>query len=327
MSGAATIDSERPLAEIGLDSLSVLLLRGRLIAEFGPVAALPVVTFLGGATVAGLASAICDRAGTAAPVPGASVAALKAAGSRVPVVLVPPIMRTAFRFTGLADQLDGHPVYGLTPAGLDGRSAPHDSIERMAAAHIQELRAAVPGGSYVVAGACFGGLVAWEMAQQLTDRGVAVPLLVLLDVDPLPAQPQSRRQQYEDAVGAAAEWLRAKRQRLAQHRRHRTLRKWAAARLTGRSTGVEIRLEEVVRTHWAAQLRYRARPFCGRVLIVFSEEKAPKSARDTDRWRRVVNGALDIVTMPGTTHVEILSDPYTPRLGGVIRQRLDALYP
>jgi thioesterase domain-containing protein len=51
----------------------------------------------------------------------------------------------------------------------------------MAAHHIAEIRKVQPVGPYRIGGYCFGGIVAFEMAQQLTDAGEQIERLVLVD--------------------------------------------------------------------------------------------------------------------------------------------------
>jgi thioesterase domain-containing protein len=51
----------------------------------------------------------------------------------------------------------------------------------MAADYLKEIRALQPEGPYFLGGFSLGGLVAFEMAQQLRQQGQAVALLVLID--------------------------------------------------------------------------------------------------------------------------------------------------
>ena len=53
----------------------------------------------------------------------------------------------------------------------------------MAAHYLDEIRAFQPQGPYLIAGFCFGGLVAYEMAQQLVAAGEEVGFLALLDTN------------------------------------------------------------------------------------------------------------------------------------------------
>ena len=51
----------------------------------------------------------------------------------------------------------------------------------MAAHYIQEIRAIQPEGPYLLGGRCFGSIVAFEMALQLSRQGQKVALLALID--------------------------------------------------------------------------------------------------------------------------------------------------
>jgi thioesterase domain-containing protein len=54
-------------------------------------------------------------------------------------------------------------------------------IEALAAHYIEEVRRAQPNGPYFLIGYSWGGLVAYEMAQQLTASGEVVELVALVD--------------------------------------------------------------------------------------------------------------------------------------------------
>ncbi len=73
------------------------------------------------------------------------------------------------------------PLYGFQQSGLDGQGEPHTRIEDMAAHYIAEMRNVRPHGPYHLAGACLGGVVAFEMAQQLRLQREEVGLVLLID--------------------------------------------------------------------------------------------------------------------------------------------------
>ena len=54
----------------------------------------------------------------------------------------------------------------------------------MATDYIEAITVHQPDGPYLLGGWSMGGVVAFEMARQLGERDVAVPLLVLLDAEP-----------------------------------------------------------------------------------------------------------------------------------------------
>ena len=73
------------------------------------------------------------------------------------------------------------PFFALQARGVDGTTELHRSIEDMARAYVEEIRALRPHGPYFLAGYSGGGVVAFEMAQQLEALGEEVPLLVFFD--------------------------------------------------------------------------------------------------------------------------------------------------
>jgi thioesterase domain-containing protein len=72
------------------------------------------------------------------------------------------------------------PLYIIDPYKFDGLSVP-PTIGSMAAAYVQCIRAVQPEGPYLLGGFCAGGLLAYEVSQQLRAAGQAVDLLVLID--------------------------------------------------------------------------------------------------------------------------------------------------
>jgi thioesterase domain-containing protein len=71
------------------------------------------------------------------------------------------------------------PFYALHPVGMMGEPMP-PTIEGMAALHIAQLKALQPEGPYSIGGYCNGGIVAFEIAQQLRASGDVVRELILL---------------------------------------------------------------------------------------------------------------------------------------------------
>jgi thioesterase domain-containing protein len=60
----------------------------------------------------------------------------------------------------------------------------------MASHYLELARAVHPGGPYLLIGASFGGMIAYEMARRLTAAGHAVPLCALLDAPGPGAMPE-----------------------------------------------------------------------------------------------------------------------------------------
>ena len=73
------------------------------------------------------------------------------------------------------------PVYGLQSKGLDPDRKPTARVEDMASEYLEELLAVQPDGPYFLGGWSMGGVIAFEMARQLTAQGKSVAPLVLID--------------------------------------------------------------------------------------------------------------------------------------------------
>jgi len=107
---------------------------------------------------------------------------LSLGGNKPPFFCVHPMFGVVFPYLELAQHLGSdRSFYGLQPLGLDGSVAPLNRMEAIAAYYVQAIRSLQAEGPYFLGGWSFGGLVAFEMAQQLTEAGQEVRLLAILD--------------------------------------------------------------------------------------------------------------------------------------------------
>jgi len=105
---------------------------------------------------------------------------LETTGAERPLFLVSGILGSSTAFLPLAQRLPkNRPVYALQPAGLDGREPPRRRVEDIAARYLEEVLAVQPRGPFLLGGHSFGGLVAYEMALALRDRGDVARVLLL----------------------------------------------------------------------------------------------------------------------------------------------------
>jgi amino acid adenylation domain-containing protein len=169
--------------ELGGDSLLAVHLMAQIHKQFERE--LPLSTLFLTPTVEGLATTLGQEAES---LPWSPLVTIQPTGSKPPFFCIHPIFGTVFPYYELAYYLGfDQPFYGLQPLGLDGEQTPLTRIEDIAAYYIKALRTVQPSGPYYLGGWSFGGLVAFEMAQQLRSSGHQVALLAILDtLAPLP---------------------------------------------------------------------------------------------------------------------------------------------
>ncbi len=110
------------------------------------------------------------------------LAPLKASGSRRPIFMVHPPGGIVICYRELARRLDPEqPLIAIRARGLHGQETMPQSLEAMAADYLEAVREVQPHGPYMLGGWSLGGLVAYEMAQQLLQSGESLAPLVLLD--------------------------------------------------------------------------------------------------------------------------------------------------
>lgn len=102
-------------------------------------------------------------------------------GVRPPLFLVHTTPGDILGYINLVNHLDNRPVYGIQAYGLHDPENAHQTIEDMAAYYIAEILKIYPEGPYYLCGWCFGGIAAYEMAQQLKKMGKQVAFLGLIE--------------------------------------------------------------------------------------------------------------------------------------------------
>ncbi|WP_144212011.1 non-ribosomal peptide synthetase, partial [Flavobacterium anhuiense] len=107
---------------------------------------------------------------------------LQKKGSNKAIYLAPPGGGTVNCYIELAKLLgEDQPVYAFQSPGLNGKSPISDSIEEMAFTFVEEMQKVDPYGPYRLGGYSFGGIVAYEMAVQLQNKGFDVEELLIFD--------------------------------------------------------------------------------------------------------------------------------------------------
>ncbi|MEH1847189.1 MAG: amino acid adenylation domain-containing protein, partial [Nostoc sp.] len=167
--------------ELGGHSLIAVRLMSQIQQHFQ--INLPLATLFQNPTIEQLANFLGSSTDS---LPWSTLVPIKSNGNQPPLFCIHPAGGNVLCYQHFTYYLSSEqPLYGLQSVGLNPQNQPHTSIEQMATYYIQELQTLQPHGPYFLSGWSLGGLVAFEMAQQLSHQGEQVALLSLLDSYPV----------------------------------------------------------------------------------------------------------------------------------------------
>jgi thioesterase domain-containing protein/acyl carrier protein len=318
--------------ELGGHSLMALRFFAELEKSTG--LQLPLATLFEAPTIRQLATII--RAKGWQP-PWSCLVPIKPSGTRPPLYIVHGVGGNILIYSDLARYL-GHeqPVYGIQSLGLDGKQVPFTRVEDMAARYIKEIRMFQPSGPYQLAGLCFGGVVAFEMARQLSAIGERVPVVVLMDTFVLPdstsltyalrnilaASGRRARYHLDNLVTLSlTEKVGHLRQSVQRLKTRIRIRFWQlmAGRKKSENVSVTSALRIVRESNTIAARKYRAVPYHGKVILFLAREGDNEGLGDPiEQWQSLAKGGVQAIWVPGD-HVTIVREPQIRELA----QRLD----
>ena len=229
---------------------------------------------------------------------------------RLPLFCIHGADGNVVAFQPLVGQLSqDNPIYGLEARGADGTRAPHDTIEEMASAYIEAMRAVQPDGPFCLLGYSGGGVIGYEIARQLREEGREIAFLAMVDTL-APDHNPTWRQILKTYVSGLS------RERVANSIRQRATQWHQGARtVLGMDGAVEVdeaieNAERSFRDYVRAQSRYRVQRYDGDVVL-FRATKSDLnflSAGETLGWRQHVKGKIELHNVE-TNHFEILHPP------------------
>jgi amino acid adenylation domain-containing protein len=322
--------------QIGANSLAVMRLQLRLESEFegrlpaGPLAQAPTV------------EALAELLRYGRTESGSCLVPIQRQGERPPFYCVHGGAGTVLTYYNLAKHLGpGRPFYGLRMKGRYGKELPPERIEEMAAEYLQEIKRVQPQGPYYLGGYCFGGLVAFEIAQQLRRRGEKVAaLLVINGLSPSASRPRSVEAVRRDPpVAAGRAWSPhfVVRKFIGVLRRawRGSRRRWRRmARYLGTSVAYRLRLRlglpvsDTLRTRYFARVmaiaeaRYVPVVYPGKMALIRGEGFGSDPFLG---WKPLVAGDLQVLAVPGDHENErqVWTEPHIQVMAAKLREYLE----
>ena len=143
--------------------------------------------FLDAGTVEGIAQALeALDVQTTGNAQRSELVTLEAGPSNRTFVFVHPLGGELLAYRALARSIRSRlRVLGLRLRLASETDPPTISLPEIAAVHVEQLVLIQPTGPYLLAGWSFGGVLAYEIAQQLRQRGEQVAFLGLIDTNPI----------------------------------------------------------------------------------------------------------------------------------------------
>ncbi len=283
---------------------------------------LPLVALLHAPTIEQLADIVSQKEWTP---PWSSLVAIQSGGSKIPIFCVHACDGEVLFYTDLARHLgQEQPFYALRAQGLDGKQDPHTRIEDMAAHYISEMQAIRPEGPYFLGGGGVGGMIAYEMAQQLLAQEQEVGLLALIDTGaPRPVSSTSNPYNSQKSLGHYVH-------RLFHYLRHGQLTLILKDKIRRRCEKIALmfnpsHIRRVRNAIDMAPWSYVPEVYPGRIIYFLSETRRepPGGEQATiGNWYELAAGGLNVFHVPGD-HLDILKEPHVRILAEHLRDCLD----
>ena len=226
---------------------------------------------------------------------------IKTKGTQCPLFCVTAGHGDIYVFEGLAKYLDDdQPFYGLN-APFPTKATPFTTSE-IAARYVDEVRTVQPTGPYRLGGYCFGGTLAFEMAQQFQAQGQTVELLVLLDV----AFKTSLNQKlFSETVRKLmlmdTTHLSLKDKLFFNPIRNLLLKYWHLDENNPEHVRMmnNVFKDEGIRTHELAVRNYVPQPYPGSIVFFWGQQSQSNGLEMCRQWQKVAGKGINFITLPG----------------------------
>jgi amino acid adenylation domain-containing protein len=261
---------------------------------------------------------------------------LKSGQNQSPLFCVHAIGGTLFNYYDLVRRLgEKRPIYGLQAQGIDGTQQPLDRVEDIASYFISTIQTIQPHGPYFLVGHSFGGIVAFEMARQIAERGERVDFLGIVDI---------RSPHLAKDTMSLKKWLKFHASKLQELRFREQLEycldkifyrisigtkgetegyKEVMARKLASFEMFAPELLTVLDANLQAMKSYLPRVYSGRATLFWCEYQSLYIDRYPDLgWGQLATGGVETVAIPGE-HLSLMAEPHVRVLAEKLQSCLD----
>ncbi|MFN6517006.1 MAG: non-ribosomal peptide synthetase [Nostoc sp. CreGUA01] len=162
--------------DLGGHSFLAVRLMAQIQDKFGHN--LPLSTLFENPTIEKLATIVSQPFRQSSNSP---LVAINSNGNKIPFFCMHGAGGNISPYFNLSKRLgEDYPLYALEDT-LEEDKSEILSVEETATRYLQEIRKVQPNGPYLLGGHCYGGVLAFEIAQQLQKQGQTVGLLVVID--------------------------------------------------------------------------------------------------------------------------------------------------
>jgi thioesterase domain-containing protein len=260
-----------------------------------------------------------------------AIVLIRAGGDKPPLFLIHGVDGTLERFQYLVRQLEpDQPIYGVLSQALLNEQVALMRVEDLATYYIQAIQALRPHGPYHFLGFSFGGLLAFEMAQQLHARGDLVGMLGMLDTlkmgsgagSQTPAQSQSNGGRRSSL--AVYHLRRVATPRGLSYAKDKVVARSLRAIYTflcARGRPIPRFLRRAGDINWFAAINYTPQPYAGGVTHFQTSASADDPRSTNDVWARLAGRGVEVKLIPGR-HEDVLNEPHAESLAHSITECL-----
>ncbi len=229
------------------------------------------------------------------------------------------------------------PVYGIRARGLRAGETVPATMEAMAAEYVGAIRAIQPEGPYHLGGWSLGGVIAYEVAQQLFARGQRVATLSLFDTaipfnaanrpySDVEVDDDSGKEYGLDITLKELERLGPEGQLPYLWRHVQRLGLLEADLPLEATEQILTDLKRLFHAHYLLGVGYALRPYPGRITLFRPTEMAATIPTAEDRgWGKLAR-AVEVIRVPGHHH-SMVKEPHVQFLAQHLRRCLEQTEP